>query len=69
MVRFNHGVVLAKGQLNSEWIYEVIFSPKMQTKNYKISALPNEQKTAYTHQKIANKSATILVCLVGQKSL
>ena len=26
---------LAKGQLNSEWIYEVIVSPKMQTKNYK----------------------------------
>ena len=25
----------SKGQLNSEWIYEVIFSPKMQTKNYK----------------------------------
>ena len=24
-----------KGQLNSEWIYEVIVSPKMQTKNYK----------------------------------
>ena len=26
---------LIKGQLNSEWIYEVIVSPKMQTKNYK----------------------------------
>jgi hypothetical protein len=26
---------LLKGQLNSEWIYEVIVSPKMQTKNYK----------------------------------
>ena len=25
----------AKGQLNSEWIYEVIVSPKMQTQNYK----------------------------------
>ena len=24
-----------KGQLNSEWIYEVIVSPKMQTENYK----------------------------------
>ena len=23
-----------KGQLNSEWIYEVIVSPKMPTKNY-----------------------------------
>ena len=27
--------LLANGQLNSEWIYEVIVSPKMQTKNYK----------------------------------
>ena len=25
---------LAKGQLNSEWIYEVIISPKMPTKNF-----------------------------------
>ena len=25
---------LSKGQLNSEWIYEVIVSPKMPTKNY-----------------------------------
>ena len=24
-----------KGQLNSEWIYEVIVSPKMPTKNWK----------------------------------
>ena len=29
------GQGLAKGQLNSEWIYEVIVSPKMQTKNDK----------------------------------
>ena len=29
-----------KGQLNSKWIYEVIVSPKMQTKT---SALPNKQ--------------------------
>ena len=28
-----------KGQLNSKWIYEVIVSPKMQTKT---SALPNK---------------------------
>ena len=27
--------VLSKGQSNSEWIYEVIVSPKMQTKNEK----------------------------------
>ena len=26
---------IGKGQLNSEWIYEFIISPKMQTKNYK----------------------------------
>ena len=26
---------VSKGQLNSEWIYEVIVSPKMQIKNYK----------------------------------
>jgi hypothetical protein len=26
---------LAKGQLNSEWIYEVIVSPKIATKNFK----------------------------------
>ena len=63
-----------KGQLNSEWIYEVIISPKMQTKNYK-DFCPTKKtrivakKTAYTHQKITKKSATILVCLVGQKSL
>ena len=25
----------AKGQLNSEWIYEVIVSPKIPTKNYR----------------------------------
>ena len=25
---------IAKGQLNSEWIYEVIVSPQMPTKNY-----------------------------------
>ena len=25
----------SKGQLNSEWIYDVIISHKMQTKNYK----------------------------------
>ena len=49
-----------KGQLNSEWIYEVIVSPKMQTKNYK-DFCPTKQtrivakKTAYTHQKITKK--------------
>ena len=36
-------VAPAKGQLNSEWIYEVIFSPKMPTKITKISALPSNK--------------------------
>ena len=64
----------AKGQLNSEWIYEVIISPKMQTKSYK-DFCPTKQtriiakKTAYSHQKITKKSTTIPVCSVGQKSL
>ena len=63
-----------KGQLNSEWIYEVIISPKMLIKNYK-DFCPTKQtrivakKTAYTHQEITKKSAMILVCLVGQKFL
>ena len=65
---------LVEGQLSSEWIYEFIVFPKIQTKNYK-DFCPTKQtriiakKTAYTHQKITKKSATILVCLVGQKSL
>ena len=29
------GLEIPKGQLNSEWIYEVIVSPKMPTKNLK----------------------------------
>ena len=68
----------SKGKLNSEWIYEVIVSPKMPTKNFK-DFCPTKQKRiiakktaytpdCYTHQKITKKSATILVCLVGQKS-
>ena len=32
-----------KGQLNSEWIYEVIVSPKCQPKIFQISAQPNKQ--------------------------
>ena len=28
-------VGMTKSQLNSEWIYEVIVSPKLQTRNYK----------------------------------
>ena len=47
----------SKDQLNSEWIYEVIVSPKMQTKDF----CPTKQtrivakKTASTHQKITKK--------------
>ena len=48
-----------KDQLNSEWIYDVIVSPKMQTKNYKNFCLTKQTrivaKTAYTHQKITKK--------------
>ena len=34
LVTYHDCDVLSKGQLNSEWIYEVIVSPKMPTKNY-----------------------------------
>ena len=63
-----------KGQLYSEWIYEVIVSPKMQTWNCK-DFCPTKQtrfvakKTAYTHKKITKKKAMILVCMIGQKFL
>ena len=49
-----------KGQLNSEWIYEVNVSSKMQAKNFK-DFCPTKQtrivakKTAYNHQKITKK--------------
>ena len=55
-----HQSRIAKGQLNSEWIYEVIVSSKMQTKNYK-DFCPTKQtkfvakKTADTHQNLAKK--------------
>ena len=60
-----------KGQLNSEWIYEGILFSKMQTKKSNDFCLTKQKRiiaknTAYTHQ---NRSATILVCMVGQKSL
>jgi hypothetical protein len=62
-----------KGQLNLDQIYEVIVSSKMPTKNFPDLCRSKQtrtgaKKTAYTHQKITKKSATILVCLVGQKS-
>ena len=65
----------SKGQLHWEWIYEVIVSPKMQTKYYKdfcptkqtrIVAKKNSLNSPKNHQK---KGATLLLCLVGQKSL
>ena len=62
------------GQLNSDWIYEVIVSPKMQTKNYK-DFCPTKQtrivakKLCTLTKKSPEKSATILVCMVGQKCL
>ena len=51
---------VTKGQLNSECIYEVIVSPKMQTLKSQ-GFLPYQtnkdrsQKNAYTHQKITKK--------------
>ena len=33
-----------KGQLNSEWIFEVIISPEMQIKNYKDFRLTKQTK-------------------------
>ena len=39
----SRNLYLGKGQLNSEWIYEVIVSPKMQTKKYK-DFCPTKQK-------------------------
>ena len=56
-----------KSQLNSEWIYELIFSPKMQTKNYK-NFCPTIQ-TRILALFFGDFLATILVCLVRQKSL
>ena len=58
----------SKGQLYSEWSYEVIISPKIPTKIFR-DFCPTKQtkivaeKTEYTHQKIIKK-----VSLEGQKS-
>ena len=52
---------MIKGQLNSEWIYEVIISPKMPTKNYKDFCTTKQTRivakntAAYAHQKITQK--------------
>ena len=52
---------LNKGQLNSAWIYEVIVSPKLQTKNYKDFCTTKQTRivakntAAYAQQKITKK--------------
>ena len=65
--------VLAKGQLKSEWIYEVIVCSKMPTKNFPDFCPTKEtrivaKKTALHSSKNHQKNATVLVCLIGQKS-
>ena len=63
----------SKGQLNSEYIYEVIISPKMATKKYK-DFCPTKQtrivakKTAYNHQKIT-KNKCYDPCLFGRAEI
>ena len=63
-----------KDQLNSEWLFEVIVSPKMQTwiNAYK-DFCPTKQivaKINCLHSLLNHKkSATIFVCMVGQKFL
>ena len=39
----NLWLVCCKGQLNLEWTYKVIISPKSQSKNLRISALPSNK--------------------------
>ena len=51
-----HAWVHTKGQLNLEWIYEVIVSPKMPTKNF-----PDFCPTLS-----GQKSGKILVGILGQ---
>ena len=64
----------AKGQLNTESIYKVIVSPKMQTKDYK-NFCPTIQARVVALffgdflESLAILFATILVCFEGQKSL
>ena len=54
-------------------MYEVVVFPEMLTKIFPDFCYNKQtrivaKKTDYTHQKITKKSATILVCLAGQKS-
>ena len=46
----------AKGQLNSEWIFEVIDSPKIPTKNF-----PD-----FSSERVGQKSGKILVGILGE---
>ena len=50
----DHVTFQAKGQLNSESIYEVIVSPKMQTQNYQTNKDRNQKNCLHSpknHQK------------------
>ena len=64
---------MPKGQLNSEWIYEGIVSPKMQIKNYK-DFCPTKQtriiakKTAYITKKSPKKKCYD-PCLFGRAEI
>ena len=60
-------------QLNSESIYDVIVSPKIQTKNYKDFCLIKQtwivaKKAAFTHQKIT-KTKCYNLCLFGRAEI
>ena len=76
-LEFTNGLfpqTLAKGQLNSEWIYEVIVSPKMQTKNFMDFCPTIQTRIVAFFLVIFGECrqfflAAILICLVGQKSL
>ena len=59
-----------KGQLNSEWIYVVIVSPKMQIKNYKDFCPTVKTRIVALFLgdflvSLGSFLATISVCLVG----
>ena len=61
-----------KGQLNSEWIYEVIVSPKMPTKNFP-DFCPSKQTRIVDFfgdflVSVGSFLVMIFVCLIGQKS-
>ena len=55
------GILLNKGQLNSEWIYEVIISPKMPTKNFKYFC-----PGSLLEGRVGQKSLKFLVGILGE---